>query len=282
VSSATVRYWRGAWIVDVSTPVDGKRKRMIESFGAGAKGKAAAEAEARRDELAPLSKTDRFWKQRHATFRDLWNRFAAQLVGPVPGPATIVDYKAMARLYLLPLMGDGPLSQIDAESLIGLKTRLLREAGVKAAVRGGSGKPLAPRTVAKILTLIGTVFRFGKVVKIVTDNPVADVKKPKAAKKAVYILEPDEIARLREVRGLTWEALDLNGKRLFVEQQATRRREDDRTKTESSVRTVPSYLIPELKRWKLALSADRSRTPLSWRAECARRARADRRGQVVA
>jgi integrase len=280
VSSATVRYWRGAWIVDVSTPVDGKRKRMIESFGAGAKGKAAAEA--RRDELAPLSKTDRFWKQRHATFRDLWNRFAAQLVGPVPGPATIVDYKAMARLYLLPLMGDGPLSQIDAESLIGLKTRLLREAGVKAAVRGGSGKPLAPRTVAKILTLIGTVFRFGKVVKIVTDNPVADVKKPKAAKKAVYILEPDEIARLREVRGLTWEALDLNGKRLFVEQQATRRREDDRTKTESSVRTVPSYLIPELKRWKLALSADRSRTPLSWRAECARRARADRRGQVVA
>jgi hypothetical protein len=45
---------------------------------------------------------------------------------------------------------------------------------------------------------------------------------------------------------------------------------------------VPSYLIPELKRWKLALSADRSRTPLSWRAECARRARADRRGQVVA
>jgi integrase len=274
VSSATVRYWRGAWVVDVSTKVNGKRKRAIESFGAGPKGKAAAQA--RRDELAPLTKTDRFWAQRHATLADLWKEFEAQL-GPVPGPATIVDYKAMARLYLLPLMGDRPLSQIDAQFLVQLKTRLLREAGIKAAVPGGSGKPLAPRTVAKILTLIGTVFRFGKLVKAVSDNPAADVRKPKAGKKAVYILEPEEIARLRaalnvswerllieltittglrsgEMRGLTWDAIDIAGKRLLVEHQATRRREDDATKTESSLRTVPvpSYLIPELKRWKLA------------------------------
>jgi len=41
---------------------------------------------------------------------------------------------------------------------------------------------------------------------------------------------------------------------LIVEHQATRRRDDDVTKTESSVRTVPmpAYLVPELKRWKLA------------------------------
>jgi integrase len=103
------------------------------------------------------------------------------------------------------------------------------------------------------------------------------VKKPRAAKKTVYILEPEEIARLRaaldlpwermlveltittglrsgEVRGLVWDSIDLEGKRLFVEHQATRRREDDATKTENSVRTVPlpGYLIPELKRWKLA------------------------------
>jgi integrase len=108
-------------------------------------------------------------------------------------------------------------------------------------------------------------------------NPAADVKKPRAAKKTVYILEPEEIARLRaalsvpwerllveltittglrsgEVRGLVWESIDLDGKRLFVEQQATRRRDDDITKTENSVCTVPlpAYLIPELKRWKLA------------------------------
>jgi hypothetical protein len=51
-----------------------------------------------------------------------------------------------------------------------------------------------------------------------------------------------------------WDSIDLDGKRLFVEHQATRRREQDTTKTENSLRTMPlpAYLIPELKRWKLA------------------------------
>lgn len=59
--------------------------------------------------------------------------------------------------------------------------------------------------------------------------------------------------RSGEVRGLVWDSIDLEGKRLFVEHQATRRRADDTTKTERSLRTVPvpGYLIPELKRWKL-------------------------------
>jgi integrase len=96
-------------------------------------------------------------------------------------------------------------------------------------------------------------------------------------KKPVYTLDVDEIARLRaaltvpserllielaittglrsgEIRGLVWDSIDLDGKRLFVEHQATRRRADDATKTENALRTVPlpAYLIPELKRWKLA------------------------------
>jgi integrase len=60
--------------------------------------------------------------------------------------------------------------------------------------------------------------------------------------------------RSGEIRGLVWESIDLEGKRLFVERQASRRGEEAVTKTESSVRPVPlpAYLIPELKRWKLA------------------------------
>ena len=34
---------------------------------------------------------------------------------------------------------------------------------------------------------------------------VADAKKPKAAKKAVYILEPDEIVKLRAALDVPWE-----------------------------------------------------------------------------
>lgn len=48
--------------------------------------------------------------------------------------------------------------------------------------------------------------------------------------------------RSGEVRGLVWDSIDLKGKRLFVEHQATRRRADDVTKTENSLRTVyPSF-----------------------------------------
>jgi integrase len=272
--SVSVRYWRGAWVVDVSARVDGKRKRSITTFGAGAKARAAAQAYAR--EISQPKKLARFWEEQTLTFRNLWDRYVAhELIGLSPGPATVVDYKAMARIYLLPHFGDRLLFEIDAQAIMDLKAKLLTEAGSKA--ERGSGKPLAPRTVAKILTLLGTLFRYGRRIGLVDGNPAADVKKPKASKRAVYILDPEEIGRLRaaltvtwekilveltittglrsgEMRGLVWDSIDLEGKRLFVEHQATRRHADDVTKTESSLRTVPlpAYLIPELKRWKLA------------------------------
>ena len=60
--------------------------------------------------------------------------------------------------------------------------------------------------------------------------------------------------RSGEIRRLVWDSVDLDGKRIFVEHQATRQRIDDATKTESASRPVPlpAYLIPELTRWKLA------------------------------
>jgi integrase len=60
--------------------------------------------------------------------------------------------------------------------------------------------------------------------------------------------------RSGEVRDLTWESIDLEGKRVFIERPASGRGEQAATKTESSVRPnpLPAYLIPELRRWKLA------------------------------
>jgi hypothetical protein len=40
-------------------------------------------------------------------------------------------------------------------------------------------------SMAKILTLLGMVFRYGKPIGLMPDNPVSDVKKPRAGKKAV-------------------------------------------------------------------------------------------------
>lgn len=102
-ASATVRFSRGVWIVDASDTVlvddKMKRKRTIKTFGAGRLAKAAAGAY--RDEIAPHAKAGKHFERLTATFRDLWERLeASELVGTDPGPATVADYKAIARLCI--------------------------------------------------------------------------------------------------------------------------------------------------------------------------------------
>lgn len=276
MASATVRFWRGGWVVDVSTTIDGKRRRTIKSFGEGSKAK--AEAQAYRDEVAPQAKAGKYWQRQTMTFAGLWLKFeAGELASPELRASTVADYKALGRLYLVPLLGPKLLAEIDVETIMDLKRDLQTMPGAKAGGKEGSRKPLSARSVAKILTLGGTIWRYGRRVKLADDNPFADVKKPKAAKRVPYVLDADEIGKLRdalevpwerllveltittglrsgEIRGLAWDSIDLAGKRLFVERAVTRRGDDGAPKTEASVRTVPlpAYLIPELKRWKLA------------------------------
>ena len=276
MASATVRFWRGGWVVDVSTTINGKRKRSIRGFGEGSKAKAAAHAY--RDEIAPQTKNGRFWERQTITFAGLWEKFAVdELASPDLRASTVADYKALGRLYLVPHLGPHLLAEIDVETIMNLKRALQTSPGAKAGGKEGSKKCLSARSIAKILTLGGTVWRYGRRVKLVDGNPFGDVKKPKAAKHVPYILDAEEIGRLRdaleqpwerllveltlttglrsgEIRGLSWESVDLAGPRLFVERAVTRRGEDGAPKTETSVRPVPlpAYLVPELKRWKLA------------------------------
>ena len=105
-------------------------------------------------------------------------------------------------------------------------------------------------------------------------------KRPRAAKRERYILDAGEIGKLRaaldvpaerllieltlttgmrsgEIRGLTWDSIDLEGKRLFIERQANRRGETAATKTESSVRAHPDHRVFVARAqgcWKLRLS----------------------------
>ena len=275
MASVNVRF-SAVWVVDLSTKIEGKRRRSIKVFGAGPKAKAAAQAHA--EDIAPQAKAGKFWERQSATFADLWDKYAAhELQGPDLRPSTIADYKAIGRLYLLPYLGARLLREIDTEVIMDMKAQLQAAAGAKAAGKEGSGKPLSPRSIAKILIQGGSVWKYGRKIKMATGSPFSDVKKPRAGKRVPYILDQAEIAKLRaaldvpferllveltlmtglrsgEIRGLTWDAVDLDGKRLFIETQANRRGEEAATKTENSVRPiqVPAYLIPELKRWKLA------------------------------
>lgn len=99
MSSASVRYWRGAWVVDISSRTDGKRQRTIKTFGVGAKAKAAAHAYA--NDKAPQAKGGKCWERQSATFADLRDKFAAhELAGSDRRPSTVVNYKARARRHL--------------------------------------------------------------------------------------------------------------------------------------------------------------------------------------
>ena len=59
-----------------------------------------------------------------------------------------------------------------------------------------AARHVSARTVAKILTLLGSVFHYGEDIELVSRNPVARVKKPRAAVRPILILEPEQIQRL--------------------------------------------------------------------------------------
>jgi len=166
------------------------------------------------------------------------------------------------------------LSDIRVRVIEEFKEQLQSKPGAKA--EKGSRKVLSDRSVAKLITLLGTVFRFAQRQELMDGNPAAAVRKPRAAKHEPYVLDASEIARLREaldipwqrllveltlttglrsgeIRGLSWDNLDLEGSRLFVRQAVSRRGELGDTKTVNSLRTVPvpAYLVPHLRRWKL-------------------------------
>jgi len=170
---------------------------------------------------------------------------------------------------------DGTSAYHRVRTIEALKAQLRSVPGVKAG--RGSGKPLSDRSLAKLLTLLGTVFRFAQRQELMDGNPAALVRKPKAVSHQPYLLDGAEIQRLREaldvpwqrlpveltittglrsgeLRALTWDNIDLEGSRLHVAQSMTRRGEAGATKSETSVRTVPlpGYLVPDLKRWRLA------------------------------
>jgi hypothetical protein len=84
------------------------------------------------------------------------------LASPDLRPSTVVDYKTLGRLYLVPHLGPRLLGEIDAEAIMDMKGKLQGTAGAKASGKEGSGKALSPRSVAKILTRGGTVWPYGR------------------------------------------------------------------------------------------------------------------------
>ena len=78
---------------------------------------------------------------------------------------------------------------------------------VKLRPESGNKKSLSDRSVAKLITLLGTVFRFAQRQELMDSNPAAAVRKPRAAKHVPYVLDAAEIGALRNALDIQWQRL---------------------------------------------------------------------------
>ncbi len=70
--------------------------------------------------------------------------------------------------------------------IMDMKAQLQAAAGSKASGKEGSKKPLSPRSVAKILIIGGSVWRFGRRIKMVDGSPFVTYASPERQARALH------------------------------------------------------------------------------------------------
>jgi integrase len=190
------------------------------------------------------------------------DRFERDWVAVNVGPHTAGRYHG-ALGHLRQHLGELPLQKVQAVNIVGFYAALTREG-------------LHPNTIRLFHVLLHRAFSEAKRWKLVRDNVVDDVVKPKGLKQEIDILQPDQAQELlrkleghplyliaylglntgmrrNEMLGLRWRDVDLNAGKLTIEQSLEQTRAHGiRTKapkTESGRRTIslPTATVTELR-----------------------------------
>ena len=191
--------------------------------------------------------------------------------------ATHADYEGHVRLHINPTLKDLKLGELGRASVRAFEDHLRRTR--------------SPAMVRKVLTTLGTMIADAEERGLVARNVVHELIRSRKGKRSsekrekarlkvgVNIPTPKEVAailegartvrkgwwrplfsvaaftglRASELRGLTWEDVDLKKSELHVRQRADRSREIGRPKSQAGERTVPfgSFVANTLKEWKL-------------------------------
>lgn len=141
-------------------------------------------------------------------------------------PSTVRDYRNAVNRYLLPRLGEKPLSEIGVEDLERLRAELLAE--------------LSRRTTQKIMVLVHGIFRLAERRGWTTTNPADKVERVTVKRRAEFaVLSPVEVQavartteteqdatlilvaaftglRLGELRGLRWRDVDFANQLVHV------------------------------------------------------------------
>jgi integrase len=185
---------------------DATGRQIKETLGREAEGWSRKKAQAElRGRLTDVER-DGYRKPAPSTFES----FSKEWLASYPSAqglkrSTTESYSSIVRLHLGPAFGRLQLDAIDVakvESYIGTK----RKAG------------LAPRTVNRHLNLLHEIMRAAVRQKLVKANPVADVDRPKEARRRWTILSPVEIGRVERAFGELAAAADDEADRAWCEQ----------------------------------------------------------------
>ncbi|ALR22061.1 tyrosine-type recombinase/integrase [Sphingobium baderi] len=176
---------------------------------------------------------------------------------------TVQQYRQLADLHILPLIGGERLTRLTRPSVEAFRDEL-----VKTRSKAMAGKAI--RALSSILTeaqrrglVAQNVAKEVRVIRSAREKGKVEIP-AKAELKALIDHAPDDLKpmvmtaiftglRASELRGLRWADIDLKAAVVTVAQRADRFGEIGRPKSEAGHRTIPipPALVAELRAWKL-------------------------------
>ena len=250
------------FVVDIGQDVTGKRKQKLKS---GFRTKEEAQKALREFQ----NRLDRGFDP-HAdriTFREFVEGTESR-IGWLASHAdqvessTVRRYQSLARVYLMPRLGSKRLGQI-------------RPAEIQACL---DAMDRAPRTIQHVRALASKIFSDALRLELIPRNPAKPTQAPKAerpdlevpttahvpalvAAAAGSVYEPAlwlslfTGARRGEVLAVSWDRIDLNGRRIAIDRSLERidgqfRIKEPKTKRSRRDVAIPPVLVERLRRWK--------------------------------
>lgn len=126
-----------------------------------------------------------YGKKRDISFKDLVALFLEDYVRIKLKPRTIDDYTQVCRDHLIPYFGKRMIATINRGDI---------QHFIKEQLSNG----YSPRTVNKMVTILGKIFAQAIKWEFVRENPARNLDKPRQPRKEMEYLEPEEAKRLMD------------------------------------------------------------------------------------
>lgn len=217
----------------------------------------------------------------------LVERWLETVVKLGPRPRTYRSYSDHMRLYILPSLGRTKLSRLTPPQLSALYSQLLTTGRLIDGVP--SGRPLAPKTVRNTHLCLHAALEQAVRWNLVPRNVADAVPPPRAPRKDVAVLTPEEVRlllescrgtrwgtlvdvavntgmRQSELLGLRWSDVDLDQGVIRVQRQYGRERTFAETKSRAGRRSIdlPTATTAALRAHRVAQAEERLQLGPEW------------------